>query len=263
MAFAKMLIFSFSLVGIFALLFASIPGDFFTASYDAALGQNSDIADRFNMANVTLYADTGSANMTHPYSSYHDEDPHQFNAGLPEDQYIEVYWGFYLYPYATKVIQFRHIQEVWWGLNLIGFMKLTHANGEQVGDNPIYIAKTDLLAGFDTDINGTAVYGTCNHAKFSTIFTYNQSKYTSIGEAWDSDELGYYCSFEPDMNRTGVSAWTVLGQLLTFQNPDLGISGTAGNILNTLIAIPLWVVVAILIILLVQSMIPFISGLRD
>jgi hypothetical protein len=266
MAFAKMLIFAFSFVGIFLLLFATIPGDFFTASYDASVGEEQAVIEYLSLNNVTAYKTQGHDNMTHEYNSLTDHpDAPQFPL-LGDDQYLEVVWDTTPAPLpAIKYLECGHARKatfLFWGYwnREDDFLFSSTKTNIKYGK---FLHLEDLITEYDEATNGSAFYARCSHAVVSIVYGYNSSEYSSLTDAWNSGELGYYLSYQLDFNATGVNAWNLLGQLLTFQNPDLGIGGTAGNILNAFIAIPLWIIVVILIILLVQSMIPFISGLRD
>jgi len=254
--FSKMLIYLFVVVGVFAVLFASIPGAFFEAAFSSSMGVDKEIAEWFDLANVTMYGDTGNDNMTWEYSSYHDHpDAPQFPAGLPSGHYLEVWWGYDL----IQVLEFRLIHEVWWGLDILDRLRFRNEEGDKLG---IRLYDADLEAAWNSEINGSVFYAS-GRLSTSAIFSYNQTKYSSITEAWNNYEISYASSYEVDWNATQVSALTILGQLLTFQNPDLGITGEGGYILNMLIAIPFLVMTVILIIKLIQSVIPLISGIDE
>ena len=92
--FSKMLIYLFVVVGVFAVLFASIPGAFFVVPFSSSMGVSKEIAERFDVANVTIYGSVGGGNMTYQWSSYwnHPTAP-EHQAGLPNGQYLEVWWG--------------------------------------------------------------------------------------------------------------------------------------------------------------------------
>ena len=262
-AFSRMALYVFSFVGIFALLFALIPPAFFAATFESSVGADKETADLFQLANVTLYDNIGNDNMTYEYGSYLDHpNAPQFSAGLPTSQYLEVVWTSPLYvaPFV-RVIEFRHIEEVWWGRQINDRCSFTGMNGTVYPNQRI--TKWNVIDEYNVLTNGSSFSAQCNHITVSSIFEYNQTKYTDIGNAWDGGELSYTFSYEADWNASQVSAMTVLGKLLTFQAPALGITGVAGIILNAMVAIPIWVMTAILIIKLVQSVIPFIQGLGD
>lgn len=261
-AFSRMALYIFTFIGVFALLFGFIDGRFFIVSYSSSAGYDADIAETFSLANVTMYNNVGNDNMTYPYSSYHDNSPHDWSAGLPSGQYLEVWWENPVYvPPFVRILEFRHIEEVWWGLQIHDRMTFTGISGTVYPDERL--TEYNLLDEYNSATNGSSFYAQCGHMMVSAIFEYNQTKYTDIEDAWDNDEISYTFSYEVDWNATQVSALTILGKLLTFQSPSLGITGIGGTILNMLIAIPIWIMTAILIIKLIQSVIPFIGGVDD
>jgi len=254
-SFSKMVLFLFCTVGLFGLLFSLIPPQFFEASYSASIGVDKEIAEYFSVANVTMYSNLGSDNMTYPYSSYdHHPDPPQFGEGLPENQYLEVWWGQELTPYST--LEFRHIELGWWR-TLIGYLRFELPNKTRFW----YLDADTLEFVYDDAINGSAFNVWCNHISVSTIFTFNHTAYNTITEAWNDGKLDYVLSYEPNWNASSVSASTIMWQLLTFQNPDLGIKGDAGTVFNWMVALPFWVMTAILILIVMQSLVPFIRGI--
>lgn len=262
-----MAIFLFVAIGIFAILFGSIPTGFFKASFSSSLGVDKEIAERFALSNITMYGNTGNDTMNYQYTSYNDG---KWKAGLPSGHYLEVIWGDtgeYIFPYG-KSLELRHIKENLFWVDLIHRLELTPS--VYVGEYSIEVAKTHYIYSpaqleetWSNEANGSVWFAECGHIQTSIIFEYDQATYDNITHAWNSGVLGYTLSYEVDWNATGISALTVVGQLLTFQNPDLGIEGEGGMIFNAFVAFPFWIVTAILIIKLVQSIIPFISGVDE
>lgn len=255
-SFSKMVIFLFCTIGFFALLFSLIPGEFFKASYTASIGVDKEIAEYFSVANVTMYSNLGSDNMTYPYSSWWDNGG-EWAGGLPSGQYLEVWWASETPPIYT-VIEFRHIEDWYGGVRMIDRCNFETKTRENIGP---FIFKTHLVDNYDEEDNGTVFYARCEHLAVSTIIGFNQSAYPNIGEAWDGGELHYVLSYEIDWNASSVSAFTIMSQLLTFQNPDLGIEGDVGTIFNWMVAAPFWIMTAILILIVIQSLVPFIRGI--
>jgi len=258
-SFSKMAILLFCTIGCFALLFSLIPGELFKDSYEASLGEEKEIADYFSAANVTMYSVSGHDNMTYKYSSYHDHpEAPQFPTGA-SGEWLEVWWGSYVYlGIEVQGIELRHIHEMFWWLEVVDRLTIKSMDGSSLG---IGILKTEMQSYYDSEINGTAFYADCQHLTTSVIFGFNQTTYNNITDAWDGGEIGYVLSYEPNWNASSVSAATVMWQLLTFQNPDLGIEGDAGTILNFLVAAPFMIMTAILILLVIQSLVPFIRGI--
>lgn len=259
-SFSKMVIFLFCTVGLFALLFSLMPPQFFAfeTTYSASIGIDKAIAQAFDVANVTVYTSLGSGNMTYQWSSYHDHpSAPQHQAGLPSGQYLEVWWADDP-TWIPKSLQFRHTTEEWWGL-AFSRMAIYYADGSPL-QYPNFIYVEELENAWNNDVNAS-VFLTKTPVTASYLFQYNQSAYSSIVEAWDGGKLNYVLSYEPDWNASNVNAFGIMAQLLTFQNPDLGIEGDAGTIFNFIVAAPFWTMTAILILLVIQSLIPFIRGI--
>jgi len=258
-SFSKMAIFLFCTIGFFALLFSLIPPQFFVVSHDASIGVDKEIAEYFSASNVTMYSTSGHDNMTYEYSSYHDHpDYPQFPTGA-SGEWLEVWWSSYIYlGIESKGIEFRHIHEMFWWEELVDRLNFKGMDMSSVG---IAILKNEMESYYDSEINGSAFYADCQHLSTSVIFGFNQTTYSNISDAWDGGEISYVLSYEPNWNASSVSAATVVWQLLTFQNPDLGIEGDAGTILNFMIGAPFIVMTAILILLIIQSLVPFIRGI--
>jgi len=255
-----MLIFLFVCVAIFGVLFATIPSAFFATSHEARVGSDKAVAETLSLANLTVYDNLGSDNMTYSYRSFTDHpSAPQFPTGVT-DEYLDIWWGAdSAVRIQSRSLQFRRTYKVWWWW---GFERLEVSYGNGTGSYPV-ILDYHLTQAWDNEVNASTFYGTSSHVLASIAFTYNQTKYSSISDAYWSGELSYDLSHEVNWNATNVNAFTILGQLLTFQNPNLGITGTGGTILNILIASPFWVMTAILIIKLIQSIIPFIRGVDE
>lgn len=261
--FTKTGIFVFCLVGVFALLFGTMTAAFYANQgiYTASAGATKTIASSLDLANVTIYSQAGSDNMTFPYSSYHDHpSAPKFQVGLPAGQYLEVYWGFYG---NARALEFRHTTEVWWGLTFIRMNIYTKAGGplgKYLLEHPL--SYQHLTDNWDADANASIFY-TYTPIAASYLIQYDQAKYSSISDAWSSGELGYTISYELDINATQMNVWGILGSLLVFNAPALGMTGIGGYVLNMLIAIPTYIMSAILFVKSTLAIIPFIQGLRE
>ena len=107
--------------------------------------------------------------------------------------------------------------------------------------------------------NGSSFHAQCEAVQMNIIFTsYNDS--WNIGESWDNGYISWYSSYGVDLNQTGLNAWNVLGQLLAFQAPDLGIGGLGGQLANGALSAAVWAVIAIVVVKITLGVIPFLSG---
>lgn len=90
--------------------------------------------------------------------------------------------------------------------------------------------------------------------QFDIYFTFNASKYSKPSEAWQKSDLHTLIGVSLDKANTAFNAWNVVAQLLFFQLPNVH------PLINMLIAIPIWVMIAWLIYILILKAIPFIGG---
>ena len=240
--------------------------DFILVS-SARMGTDQETVEYFSMRNVTMYANAGSSNMTYPYSSYWDEGPPgEWDLTTP-GQYLEFWWNYdWIYP---KHINLRHIEERgWMGPTGVDHVYWLIPNGtvlrgyNQRMSRLVNLYATDLEAYYDSSINATYLEWECNHMSLNTLFSFDQTKYNTITEAWDGNELSYHFSYDININASSISAWTVLGQLLTFTSPNLA-SDPASLALSLIVAVPFWIMSAILIVKLVLALYPTAPGIPD
>lgn len=276
--FTKTLLFVFAFVGIFTILFTGVTSNYYAnqGAYSASAGASKTVANALDMANVTIYSNSGQGNMTYDWSSYHDHpDGKRHQVGLPDGQVLEIWWGSWV---GVRVLQFRHTTENWWGLSYAP-MQIYGKDG-----NPVVMQIAPITVNHDSiceDLYNT--YGTFNvlsdnwdndieASVFSTktpvassyLLTFNDTKYSNISSAWENGEISYIISYELDYNATGLSVWGLLGSLLSFNAPALGLgSSVAGLAVNAMIAIPIYVVSAIAIFKVATAIIPLLSGVDD
>jgi len=210
------------------------------------------------MANVTMYDNLGSDNMTYPYSSMdHGPAAPDWEMGLPAGQYFEVWWSS---SGGASMLEFRHTTIVWWGRTYVSM------DIYGVDDTPVLFRKrifgdlfNTLTDNWSNDANASVFY-TRTPVRSSILLEYNQTAYANWAAAWAAGQMSYTLSYEVDWNSTNINAWSLVGQLLTFTAPNLSMSGIGGTILNAVIALPVWSLIAYLVYKIVAGVIPFLSG---
>lgn len=255
----KMLIFTFSFLGVFALLMGSIPGDFITAAYVYNPSyRDVTIQEEFEMNNMVVYDQTGGDNMTFPYDSLNDgPSPPDWEAGLPTDQYMQVWWGTTTVGMISlQSIRLVHKQKNWWGYTDIDTLTMFYTTGEEIGYN---VVKATLEASWNEDTNSSALTGKCNTITTNILFKRHDEGQT-IGENWDDGHLDYLLNYDANFTDMSIGAFQIVGSLLAFQAPNLGIGGTWGSFLNLFIAIPCWAMIAYICYKIIAGLIPFMSG---
>jgi hypothetical protein len=254
---SKALIFVFTSFGVFAILLGTMPSEFITQTFNPKY-VDPEVREKFEAVDVMMYDNVGNDNMTYPYSSLEDGPaPPDWEAGLPSGQYLEVWWSEDSY---VKTLEARHATAAWWGWNSV-ILWPKYANGSWVtvgGGKWLGIWRDHIVSAWDEEKNCSAFYFVGPVTTSILFFPTNQSK--TIGEAWDEGKISYYLSYQVNWNATGLSAWNIVGQLISFQIPDLGVPGVGGTILSMVIAFPFWSLIAYLVYKIVAGVIPLVSG---
>jgi hypothetical protein len=82
-----------------------------------------------------------------------------------------------------------------------------------------------------------------------------------IGSSWEYGKLQVGVGLSINFTNSGISAWTLIGQILTFQSPQLGLGNNiAGYIISSMVAIPFWFGIAFIVYKFIAGLIPFVSG---
>jgi len=253
-------------LGLFTILFGYMPSEFFVlqSSYQTPISQNKEVADFYSTHNLTLYQNQWNFNITLDGGRQYLED-------IPvADHWLECEWYTSPLPVSgpNEVIVFRHSYPSWffglwrdWHYLTLTEPYKTKVTAEQ--EELVYglrhgISK-DMLLKLAEGENYSFFEVSCGHITANFVFTpKNESK--SLEEAWDEGELHGLMSYNIDWDAMKPSAWSLIGQLLTFQSPDFGVPGTGGKILNYMIGCALWVCIAITIYAIATRLIPTIRG---
>ena len=94
----------------------------------------------------------------------------------------------------------------------------------------------------------------CNHFNARAIYNYNGTKWSNFTEAWDHNELYVFHGINFDQVSTGYSAFDLIARLLFFQMPEMN------PILNAIIAIPVWVCISYVVVILIYRTIGAVFG---
>jgi len=260
-----MAIFCFIVIGIFGILFGSMDSDFLAAQTpDADVQVDKEAADFFAMVNITAQSYT-SFQLTYPSSRFES-----FN--LPTGHAIEFWWSLETRagPFmGRKVLEIRHIWPQAGGGNLSVLLAVMPPYSEDVAfpdwglwRDPAYNVD-DLAALWENEVENFS-YCEWQHGGYGLkTFIGPHNAGSTISQSWDANALNFTVGFDYDYNQTSINAFDVMGQIITFQSPDLGLPGIANTILSAFIALPLWVMTAILALKLAQSIVPLIKGTDD
>lgn len=89
---------------------------------------------------------------------------------------------------------------------------------------------------------------------YYVYFGFDDTLYSSFSEAWDAGKLSVFIGVGYETMPVVINAWNLIGMLLSFSLPDIN------PIINALIAIPLWAMIAYVIYILILKAIPFLGG---
>lgn len=257
-------------IGMFTALFGLMPSDFFEnqADYNPLAGQSQEVVDYYSRNNITLYTYSWAFNLTVNGDMAYNQ------SGLPDGHQIEVH---FLAPpqYSAGFVHIRHAFPSWFfGLwleyhplfmvepfaTLAGYNKDLDLGFGGIGGThyigPVLKAHLEALA------NGNSSYfeAACEHITINFVFFPYNSSYADIGDSWEAGFLHVLSSYEIDFDAMKPSAWLLIAQLLTFQNPDFGIPGDLGTVLNYGMGLGFWIIIAIAMYTIITRVIPTIQG---
>ena len=256
--FSRMLIYVFVFLGFFALLLSTMPTDYLVTSWDLEYQTDKEAAAVFQMANITAYRNLNTTTITWDSSILID-------VGLAEGHYIQLWWANEV---GRDYFEVRHIHEGPFGL---------YWEWERLSVTPLYMEQAGISEPYHLGLlrenmvnlweNQVANASYCEWHKsgyYAQTFIMPYNDTWSIGESWDNQYLNVTLGYEFDYNATKINAFNLLGQILFFDAPSLGLGeGAHTTIFEAVIAIPLWIMIAILALILIQSVIPFIKGINE
>jgi hypothetical protein len=151
----------------------------------------------------------------------------------------------------------------WWGQHELtpyfeNGTQILWRSGSSVGHE--YVNREDIV----DDWNPTKYYSkfkfSCADGVTVVMLLRPTNSTLTIGEAWDAGAISYVYNYDIDWSKTGVNVWSIVAQLLTFSNFDLGIGGVGGTILNGLVLGGYGVMIVFIAYKITTGIIPWFSG---
>lgn len=252
----KMFVFIFVFFIMFSALLVTMPTFFKLLGVEADV-QDKEARDFFNAQDVLMYNYTVTVNLTYPGSVSEDY-------GLLGDEKLQFWWDEeYVLGYSVgAMLELRHTNPSfmgWWTEYHRLSVREPYATQGGVSQSDVGLKKAEVLALFDEDADASYCEFACDHLDVK-IFIVSANASWTLEESWDNGELKLFTSYSIDWSATGTSMWTIMFQLLAFQNPELGIPGIGGTILTLGFGGALWACIAILAFALITAVIPFIGG---
>lgn len=247
----------FVVLGVFAFLIGTMPSLLFEfqLEYDPPTTQDKEVVDYFTAANITLYENTWAFNITLGTMEALEDTPatgHQ----------VEFHW---IDSLLSEYINLRHAEpfifEEWLVSHPLPLTQQYQLIADTDGMHQNLERYQLLNLEYNNDDNSSYWECRCAHLEINfLVFNYNTTAYADLGASWDAGYLSVYSSYEIDFEGMRPSAFTLIAQLVTFQDPDFGIPGEFGDFLNYGFGLAFWITTAIIIFTIITRLIPTIQG---
>ena len=262
----RVIVVSFVFLGLFTLLFQLMPSEFFSnqADYSIPTSYDNEVVKFYSTHNLTLYKNQWSFNLT--------RDGHEYLENVPtQGHWIEAHWcwDFVYLDAIMEQIHFKHSWPSWFfglwreshKLELIEpyQVETIYYYGTVPYNLPYWAISKERLLQLAGEKNYAFFEMSCGHITANFVITPTNSSWT-LEQAWDNGKVHVMMSYEIDWEAMKPTAWTLIGQLLTFKSPDLGIPGIGGQILSYMIGALLWIAIAITIYTIATRLIPTVRG---
>jgi len=235
-----------------------MPTEFFLnqAEYDITYQQPPEIVEEFSALGLARYSSFANDTMNFPYGSFYDApDPPQWNTTIP-NRFLDVSWKYFdfLGP-SLKMVAFRDLER-YWVLGFEGFNIKEWLNVNYEGQSLGPILRTTVEEYFPDEQNVTLMVS--GNFISADIILYTDE--ANLLDGWDADVLSYSINWEIDFDAMKPDVWTLVAQLISFQNPDFGLPDEINNVVSASFTMGLMIVIAILIYTLVTRLIPTLQG---
>lgn len=241
----KTVIFCVAFLAAFITFVALIPSAFFISSKDYT---QFDIPDYFTQEDIQHIKHFLNETVFTPSTTF------DFNTASNPVNYKFI---FVWVVFGGTPFHLYHINWEWWIFSTAHYMELTGLEtGITYGDT---VTKAQALANYDAELNASIFYpAKCMDITVKLwLYDSNQTR-NDLGEAWDASECEAAIGFGYEDYETKLSAWDIVGRLLTFQSPEVfGATGATALALNLVVGIPFWAAVAVCIYLLFMEAVPF------
>jgi hypothetical protein len=254
----------------FGLLFSFIPGQFWGTAGPQGTIQGANFPTSFKVQDILQFNSTiNNTQADFPYEEIYD-------IGLPSGQMLSVQWstlGASLDAPDGKLLRLKHLTDnflgYWWGQHDLDVYssngtlldKKLFSTAGQAGTYYSGVDRSDIIAAWDSSKNMSEFVFICPEGTINTLVSIKPSlPNMTIAQSWDAGVIYYTFGYAIDWSKVGYNAFTILGKLLSFQAPDLGIGGVGGTILGQMVAFMIWPMIAYIVYKIVMGVIPWVSG---
>lgn len=234
------------------LLVASIPAGFFEHQAEIELigGMDKEVASYFNTLNITAYKSGWDFVLKRDNSNV-------TSTGLPDENQLEVYWKNNTGVAGHDFIQFIHATHDWLGWH----GHVTHVQPPYSAnlENDVAVEKHEMI---ELSAGGNYSYyeAKSDLGLLLKIIIAPYGSYGTVETSWNAGILRGLISYEVDFEKMKPNAWNLIGDLLFFQNPDFGIPGDVGQLVNGIIGWTMWACIILLAAVFILSFIPTVPG---
>lgn len=231
-----------TLLGCFGILSMAIPASLYTAASMRILAP----PDYFEIEDLYYFSSSTVVNLTGTLSG----------TGYPPGTWIQVDvkdeggeslggWDIDLFYRLGEDPDLRwyliHMHTEWFG-----FVGADHGFN-YLNDNGVSRGNSIELSELESDMDdGNARYkASCEHTRITIVAAYNTTSYSSAEHAWDNEGLAIFFGVHFDDENTGFNAMSLIASILFFDMPAVHWT------INTLIAIPLWIAIGYISIILI------------
>lgn len=226
-----------SFMGLFVFLAILIPVEFMTVSPQ----KETEFPEYFEAVDVQFYADTENFTIDSDYYQ-HDFTMGGWNLCFQSVKAFEIissstYASWWIFKWGYTPFKWYDEHGLSYGdqLDFEDLDSLWVEQGQKENQTIKFTIKTD-------------------QTQLTVFFGWNTTEYSKPSDAIKGYGMEVLYAVSMDQVNTSLNAWTLVGMLLVFQLPDVH------WIINTLIAIPCWTVIAYLIYVLIIKVIPLIAG---
>lgn len=203
--------------------------------------------DKYDIENIKFYENDTITRGLIPTQVWFDFNP---------DVNYKIYCEWWL---TGNMITVKHVA---WELWIYHPFHLMHIINETYGSPSWHIDKELAVEMWDSDANASRIRPVyCSDISVTVWLSDTNTTRNDMSDAWDSGTLNIALGFGYDDYTATLTAWDIVGRLLTFQSPEIfGMTGDFATVLNVMIGLPVWVMTAYLVYILILKAIPFLSG---
>lgn len=242
-------------------LYGLMPTNFFLnqAEYSITYQYSQQIAEEFSALDLTVYSSFGNDTMALGYTSYEDApNPPQWETAIV-DRYLEVWYDYESIPEVGGSFKAFEVRDTEKRSFIVEYPYMLERCGLYIEGEYVGIFLTENYVETYGQSKNVTVTAQGTYLRASILLKANGT-YSSVYESWLNDVLDYSITYEIDFEAMKPSAFMLIGQLLTFQNPDFGLPDILENTIGYALSLGIWLVIALIAYTIITKLIPTIQG---